>query len=311
MVSKDTLTGNVHLTCDSTWHQDESPTPQQFLHPDPLACQHHQMVSKRWLFLCSHLCSNCSSITLHVWFPLERFQKKSFPHFFIFFFDSPLFDYFDTGDRIHRRTVWTVWWFTTFLFSPGTRPETRFGYRLSVSEDKPNRSGLLLRFDPTEDIETKPKNFLYDESRHNFFYDESEEKKIFSGEEDSISNVRMDKGQGTFMTDTGVPTVGEVRVCSCCYKVMVLFKEMFGSRRHLKWCHHLSLCIHKTWSMSQDVVDVNKMDKGGQSQKHLFSKTSWVWILLTHTTVTRGVNNTDIKWTLLEGHPRRLTPWLL
>lgn len=37
---------------------------------------------------------------------------------------------------------------------------------------------------------------------------------VEEGEKDSISNVRMDAGQGTFIAGTGGATVGEVRAAS-------------------------------------------------------------------------------------------------
>jgi hypothetical protein len=43
---------------------------------------------------------------------------------------------------------------------------------------------------------------------------DEEMEEVEEREEDSISNVRMDVGQGTFIAGTGGATVGEVRAAS-------------------------------------------------------------------------------------------------
>ena len=43
---------------------------------------------------------------------------------------------------------------------------------------------------------------------------DEEMEEVEVGEEDSISNVQMDSGQGTFIPGTGGATVGEVRTDS-------------------------------------------------------------------------------------------------
>jgi hypothetical protein len=59
---------------------------------------------------------------------------------------------------------------------------------------------------------------------------DEEMEEVQEGEEDSISNVRMDTGQETFMEGTGDPTVASVRAVSKKTNDVMVKEDMLYTR---------------------------------------------------------------------------------